>query len=115
VGAPCRVRAGAAGPRRAAGTPPPGCRGPGVRRGERDFDKTRWRGGCAALGLGRETSAQMRVLAPELLRHPRRRQHGSERHGWCPQGLGNVSPSLGAGLPPVLKLSSELIELVFSL
>lgn len=72
---------------------------------ERDFDKTAWRGGCAERGRGRETSVQLRDLDPELLRHPRRRQHGSERHGLCPQGLGNVRPSLGARLPPVFKLS----------
>jgi putative transposase len=43
------------------------------------------------------------------------RMHGSECHGLRPQGLGNAGPRLRAGLPPVLKLPSSLIELVFSL
>ena len=74
-----------------------------------------WRGGCTELGLGHETSVPLRDLDPALLCHPCRQQHGSERHGLGPQGLGNVGPRLGAGLPPVLKLACSLIELVFSL
>ena len=84
---------------------------------EWDFDKTRtrWRGECAAWGLGREPSAQLRDFDPQLLRHLCWRQYSRERHGLRPQGLGNVGPCLGAGLPPVLQLSRSLIELVFSL